>query len=210
MLSLFLSLHHVIFLKTSPPIFPVQIIYYVACERWRFFRHKGKEVAADDPFAKTVGEETPLFESDRFEKGERGWTQIVTAIPSSIHGTMLTFTSPWCLVTIHLCRRAMCGFLFVAMIRRFLGPFWLPPFPILIYAKGYRSSCPSSLNLVRVLPWVGRSGWTRSCLTWVSWWCYSRPVCWKPPFHLGACLTIATCSIFVIWFSDGVAPVGKT
>ena len=114
---------------------------------------------------------------DRFEKGERGWTQIVIAIPSSIHGTMLTFTSPWCLVTIHLRRRAMCGFLFVAMIRRFLGPFWLPPFPILIYAKGYRSSCPSSLNLGQVLPWVGRSGWTRSCLTWVSWWCYSRPVC---------------------------------
>ena len=110
-------------------------------------------------------------------RGKGVVTQIMTAIPSLIHGTMLTFTSPWCLVTIHLCCRAMCGFLFVAMIQRFLGPFWLPPFPILIYAKGYRSSCPSSLNLGRVLPWVGRSGWTRSCLTWVSWWCYSRPVC---------------------------------
>ena len=104
-------------------------------------------------------------------------TQIMSAISSSIHGTMLTFTSPWCLVTIRLCRQAMCGFLFAIVIQRFLGPLWLPPFPILIYAKGYRSSCLSSLNLGRVLPWVGRSGWTGSCSMWVSWLHYSRPVC---------------------------------
>ena len=35
-------------------------------------RYKGKEVVADDPLARNVGEETPLFESDRFEKEEGG------------------------------------------------------------------------------------------------------------------------------------------
>ena len=36
-------------------------------------RCKGQEVAADDPLAKTVGEETPFSESDHFEKEEGGY-----------------------------------------------------------------------------------------------------------------------------------------
>ena len=35
-------------------------------------RRKGKEVAVDDPLAKTVGEETPFSESDHSEEEEQG------------------------------------------------------------------------------------------------------------------------------------------
>ena len=35
-------------------------------------RRKGKEVAADDPHAKAMGEETPLFESNHSGEDERG------------------------------------------------------------------------------------------------------------------------------------------
>ena len=104
-------------------------------------------------------------------------TRIVSALPSSTHGMILTFISLWCLVTIRLHCRAMCGFLFAAVTQRFLRPLWLPPFLILIYVKGHHFPCPFFLSLGRALLWVGRSGWTRSCLTQVSWRHYSKPVC---------------------------------
>ena len=135
---------------------------------------KQKEVVADDPLAKTMGEETLLSESNHSKEEEGVATQTVSAFPSSIHGMELTFTSPWCPVTICLRHRAMCGSPFIVVIRRFLGPLWLTPFPILIYAKGHRSLCLFSWNLGLAPPWVGRSGWTKSCLIRVSWWRYSK------------------------------------
>ena len=45
-----------------------------------------------------------------------------------------------------------------------------------------------------------------SCLTWVSWWHYSRLECQRPLFRLGAYPTIETYSIFVIWSADGATP----
>ena len=104
-------------------------------------------------------------------------TQTASAFPSSIHGMELTFTSPWCPVTICLCHWALCGSPFIVVIQRFLRPLWLTPFPILIYAKGHRSLCLFSWNSGQAPPWVGRSGWTKSCLIWVSWWRYSKQAC---------------------------------
>ena len=92
---------------------------------------------------------TPNRTAPRRRKGITMW--IVSVLPSSTHGTTLTSTSPWCLVTIHLHCQAMCGFPFTVATPRFLGPLWLPPFPILIFVKGLHFPCPFSSNSGRAL-----------------------------------------------------------
>ena len=138
---------------------------------------KGKKVTVNDPLAKIVGEEASLSESDHFGEEKQG-RNLNSEFPPLIdlwYDAHIHFL--WCPVTIRFRRRAMCGFLFTAVPQRFLGPFWLPPFLILIYAKGRCFLCPISLSLGRILLWVRRSRWTMSCLTWVSWWHYSRLEC---------------------------------
>jgi len=68
---LILSLHRVFFLKTSPSIFLVQIPVMSYAKDEGSSCCKGKEVAVDDPLAKTVGKEVPLSKLDRSEE-ERG------------------------------------------------------------------------------------------------------------------------------------------
>ena len=140
-------------------------------------RRKGKEVTPDDPFAKIVGEETYLSELDCSEEEEGGRDPNSECHPfidprydAHIHFPVVPgdySPPPLSRVWLSICRYDT----------DVSWPLWLPPFLILIYAKGYRSPCPSSSNLGPVLPWVGRSGWTRSCPTWVSWRRYSRPMC---------------------------------
>ena len=67
---LVLSLHHVFFLNTSPLIFLIQIPVMSQAKDEGSSCCKGKEVAADDPPAKTMGKKVPLSKSDRSEEEE--------------------------------------------------------------------------------------------------------------------------------------------
>lgn len=129
---------------------------------------KGKEIVTDYLPTKTMGEETPHSELD-YPKEEEGGCGLDNECPRLIDPCMaLISTSPWYLVTIRLRHRAACGFLFSAVTRRFLGPLWLPLFPILTSTKKLHYLCLFSSNFGWALFWVGKNRWIRSCPMWVS------------------------------------------
>ena len=124
-----------------------------------FSRCKRKEIAADDPAAKIVGEDAPLFKLKHAEVDEGGHDpDSECALALLTRGTMLTPIFRWHLVTTCLYYRVACGFLFATETQRCLGPLWFLRSPILIYAKVLHSPCPFSLSSDQALCWVGRSG----------------------------------------------------
>ena len=92
---LILSLHHVFFLKTSPSIFLIQIPIMLQAKDEGSSCCKGKEVAADDPPAKTMGKRFPSPNRIVSRRRKGFATQTTSAFPSSICGTIPTFTFLW-------------------------------------------------------------------------------------------------------------------
>ena len=116
-------------------------------------RQKGKEIGTNNPATKTVGEDTPLSESEYSGEEEVG---------RYLDSECASLINPWYDTHMHfpmvpsdylLHRQVICGSLFAIVTQRCLGSLWLLLSPISIYAKETHSPCPFSSNLSRVLLW---------------------------------------------------------
>ena len=143
------------------------------------FHHKGKEVSTEDPPVEAIGGEASHFKSDHSKEEKRGH-DLSNGCPPLI--------DPWYDTHIHF--SVVSGDYFASSagpcvafplslwFQSFFGLPWLSPFPTSTSAKEPYYPCPFSLSSNQVHHWVGRSGWTWSCLMWVLWW-LSRLACWR-------------------------------
>ena len=139
--------------------------------------HKGKEVVFDDLATRDVGEEATHSESNHSDEEEAWRDPYSECVPLiypwyDTHAHFLKVPSKY---TMPLPNRV-----WLAICCHNKDISWAPLaslIPDLVIHQGTLLPIPISLSLDRVLLWVGRNGWTTSCLTRVLWRRYSGPVC---------------------------------